>query len=115
MANNTNNNTNVHVINDFDYEDEKSKDEAFTDTLHKTATKVRKTLPKATRYERARIIGVRTRQIAEGMKPKVDIKGLTDPYDMAVKEFEEGKSPFIIQRRLPGGEVENVRVSELSQ
>lgn len=120
MADNTNNATNVHIVDDYDNStdkfgdtDKKEEIEGFTDTLHKTATTVSKTLPKVTRYERARIIGVRTRQIAEGMEPKIDVKGLTDPYEIAIKEFDEGKTPLIIQRRLPGGEVENVRVSDL--
>lgn len=113
-----NNNTNTYVANDPDVADDtaakpKPKLELYTETLHKTAKKTRKTLPKPTRYERARIIGVRTTQIASGAAPKTDVKGLTDPYLMAVKEFEDGKSPLIIQRRLPGGEVETVRVSEL--
>ena len=112
-----NTNTNVYVANDHDTKNDsvkpKEKMEVYTETLHKTAKKTRKTLPKPTIYERARIIGVRTTQIASGADPKTDVKGLTDPYDMAVKEFEEGKSPLIILRRLPGGEVERVRVSEL--
>lgn len=109
----------TYIANDYDepssVDAKPKKMEIFTETLHKTASKkTRKTLPKPTKYERARIIGVRTTQIAYGAEPQVDVTGMTDPYDMAVKEFDEGKTPpLIIQRRLPGGEVENVRVSEL--
>lgn len=110
-------NDSAYVSNDYNEPstDEPKKMEVYTETLHKTAAKrVRKTLPKPTKYERARIIGVRTTQIANGAEPQTDITGLTDPYEMAVKEFDDGKTPpVIIQRRLPGGEVENVRVSEL--
>lgn len=105
-----------YIADDFDDSAKPSAEkdmEVYTETLHKTAQKTRKTLPKPTRYERARIIGVRTTQIAHGSEPLTDIGDLTDPYEMAVKEFEDGKTPLIIQRKLPGGEVENVRVSEL--
>ncbi len=109
--------TNIYVANNVDTKDSpdkpKKKTEVYTETLHKTAKKTRKTLPKPTIYERARIIGVRTTQIENGADPKTDVKGLTDPYEMAVKEFEDGKTPLIILRRLPEGEVEYVRVSEL--
>ena len=116
MSDEQNTESNVYVPDDADVSAKTStetKFEPYTETLHKTAKKVRKTLPKATRYERARILGVRAIQIANGMKVMTDVKGLTDPYEMAKKEFEDGKTPLIIQRRLPCGEVENVRVSEL--
>ncbi len=93
------------------------KMETYVETLHKatkTSTKnTHKTLPMPTRYERARIIGVRATQIAQGTEPETDVEGLTTPYDMAVKEFEDGKSPVIIERRLPGGEIIDIRLSNL--
>lgn len=119
MSDNKNTSDEVYIENDESNPQDSStlthKTEVYTETLHKTAKKIRKTLPKPTRYERAAIIGVRATQIAHGSEPNTDITGMTDPYEMAEKEFNDGKSPLIIERRLPGGEVERVRLSELIQ
>lgn len=118
-SNDADNTSNVYVPDDdVEETDKKPKEmETYVETLHKATKtsikKTHKTLPKPTRYERARIIGVRATQIAQGAEPKTDVKGLTKPYDMAVKEFEDGKSPVIIQRRFVGGEVVNIKLSDL--
>jgi DNA-directed RNA polymerase subunit K/omega len=57
-----------------------------------------------TKYEKARIIGVRATQISNGSKIKTDITGMTDPLKMAEKEFNEGTIPICIIRTLPNGQ-----------
>ena len=67
------------------------------DPLHKT-------LPFITKYEKARILGERSKQIASGATPLVNIdETIIDSYIIATKEFEEKAIPFIIKRPLPSG------------
>ena len=77
------------------------------DPLHKT-------IPFITRYEKARILGERAKQINSGAKPFVDLEpNVIDGYVIAMKEFEEKKIPFIIKRPLPNGGVEYWRFEDL--
>jgi len=77
------------------------------DPLHKT-------LPFITRYEKARILGERAKQINAGAKPFVDVPAsLIDGYLIALKEFEEKKIPFIVKRPLPGGGIEYWKFRDL--
>jgi DNA-directed RNA polymerase I, II, and III subunit RPABC2 len=79
----------------------------IVDPLHKT-------LPFITRYEKARILGERSKQINAGAKPFVDIpSNMIDGYLIALKEFEEKKIPFIIKRPLPGGGIEYWKFKDL--
>tara|TARA_X000000950_G_C13919102_1_gene662428 strand:- start:3864 stop:4577 length:714 start_codon:yes stop_codon:yes gene_type:complete len=84
--------------------DEKGK---IVDPLHKT-------LPFITCYEKTRIIGERAKQINKGAKHFVNIDPeITDGYLIALKEYEEKKIPFIIQRPLPNGHSEYWRFCDL--
>jgi DNA-directed RNA polymerase subunit K/omega len=77
------------------------------DPLHKT-------LPFVTSYERARVIGERAKQIESGAKPFIEVpSNMIDGYLIALKEFENKKIPFIIQRPLPNGVSEYWRLSDL--
>jgi DNA-directed RNA polymerase I, II, and III subunit RPABC2 len=77
------------------------------DPLHRT-------LPFVTRYEKARAIGERAKQINSGAKPFIEIEqSMIDGYLIALKEFEAKKIPFIIRRPLPNGNSEYWRLSDL--
>ena len=77
------------------------------DPLHKT-------LPFVTSYERARVIGERAKQIEAGAKPFIEVSSnMVDGYLIALKEFENKKIPFIIQRPLPKGTSEYWKLSDL--
>jgi DNA-directed RNA polymerase I, II, and III subunit RPABC2 len=77
------------------------------DPLHKT-------LPFLSRYEKARILGERAKQIDNGAKPFVEVdETVIDGYLIATKEFEAKKVPFIIKRPLPNGAVEYWRLEDL--
>jgi DNA-directed RNA polymerase subunit K len=58
-------------------------------------------------YERARIIGSRALQIAQGAKPFLDFSENElselkfNPIDIAKKEFEAGAIPISVKRNLP--------------
>jgi DNA-directed RNA polymerase I, II, and III subunit RPABC2 len=67
------------------------------DDLHKT-------LPYLTKYERARILGVRAKQINTGATPFVKLsEEIIDGYVIAEMELKEKKIPFIIKRPMPNG------------
>jgi DNA-directed RNA polymerase I, II, and III subunit RPABC2 len=67
------------------------------DDLHKT-------LPYLTKYERARILGVRAKQINTGATPFINLsEEIIDGYVVAEMELKEKKIPFIIKRPMPNG------------
>ena len=79
----------------------------IVDPLHRT-------LPFVTRYEKARVIGERAKQINSGAKPFIEIdQSMIDGYLIALKEFEAKKIPFIIRRPLPNGNSEYWRLSDM--
>lgn len=72
------------------------------------------TVPVLSRYERARILGSRAKQINHGSVPLVSVpSSMIDGYKIAEKELEKRAIPFIIRRPLPNGESEYWRVSDL--
>jgi len=85
----------------------RDKQNFIIDPLHQT-------LPILTRYEKARVLGERARQINAGASPMIDVEPtLIDGYLIALKELEQKRIPFIIQRPLPNGTSEYWRVSDL--
>ena len=77
------------------------------DELHKT-------LPFLTKFERARILGQRAKQINSGSKPFVEVHpDIIDGYKIAELELEQKKIPFIIRRPLTNGSSEYWKVSDL--
>jgi len=77
------------------------------DDLHRT-------YPFVTKYEQAKIIGVRTKQLNNGADPLVEVSpDIIDGYNIALKEFEAKKLPFIISRPLPNGASEYWRLADL--
>ncbi|MDH4292271.1 MAG: DNA-directed RNA polymerase subunit K [Dehalococcoidia bacterium] len=60
--------------------------------------------PKLTRFERARIVGARSLQIAMGAPILVEPSpSLSNPIDIALKELEMGILPMTVRRTLPDG------------
>ena len=73
-----------------------------------------KTLPFITKYEKARILGERAKQLNSGARPMVEVdENLIDGYLIALKEYDEKKIPFIIKRPLPNGACEYWRFSDM--
>ena len=72
------------------------------------------TIPILTRYEKAKILGLRAKQINHGAKPFVEIsKDIIDGHTIANMELIQQKIPFIIRRPLPNGGIEYWKVSDL--
>jgi DNA-directed RNA polymerase I, II, and III subunit RPABC2 len=77
------------------------------DDLHKT-------IPYLTKYEKARVIGVRAKQINMGAQIFIDVDPtIIDGAIIAEKELLQRKMPFIIRRPLPGGGSEYWNLSDL--
>ena len=85
----------------------RNSDNIIIDPLHKT-------IPYLTKYEKARIIGQRAKQIETGAKPLVKIsENVVDSYIIAELELREKKIPFIIRRPIPGGGCEYWNLRDL--
>lgn len=70
-------------------------------------------MEKLTKYERARVIGLRATQLSKGAIPMVDTTGLNDVVKIAEKELRENKIPLIIRRPHTDGTYEDVKVSNM--
>ena len=71
-----------------------------------------------TKYEYTALLSMRAQQIADGAKPLVGLEGLkaSDPmfvWNVAKREIEQRKLPFIIRRQLPDGNSEFWSAQEL--
>jgi DNA-directed RNA polymerase I, II, and III subunit RPABC2 len=79
----------------------------IVDPLHKT-------LPYLTKYEKARVLGQRAKQIETGAKPFVKVpENIVDGYIIAELELREKKIPFIIKRPIPSGAFEYWNIKDL--
>ena len=96
------------------YEEVEALATVIRDKNNNIIDKLHRTLPMMTRYEKARILGERARQINAGAKPMIEVEPtLIDGYLIALKELEQKRVPFIIQRPLPNGGSEYWRVADL--
>lgn len=79
----------------------------IVDELHKT-------LPFLTKFEKARILGLRAKQLDEGAQPFVKVpSNVVSGYIISLMELQQKKIPFIIRRPIPGGGSEYWKVSDL--
>lgn len=122
-----------NYLQKFDYEINKNYVEEFhpeclnhnSDEVSKLAKVIRdenniiidplhKTLPYLTKYEKARVLGQRAKQIETGAKPFVKVPdNIIDGYVIAELELREKKIPFIIKRPVPGGAFEYWHIKDL--
>lgn len=79
----------------------------ITDPLHKT-------VPFLTKYEKTRILGIRSKQINNGGDIYVEPPpNIVDGYTIAEIELNNKKIPFIIRRPIPNGGCEYWKLSDL--
>jgi len=85
----------------------RDSDNIVIDDLHRTN-------PFLTKYERARILGQRAKQIETGATPFVKVpENIIDSYLIAEMELQQGRIPFIIRRPLPNGGSEYWKINDL--
>jgi DNA-directed RNA polymerase I, II, and III subunit RPABC2 len=87
----------------------KNADGIIIDPLHRT-------IPYLTKYEKARVIGQRAKQLETGANPLVKVpESIIDGYIIAELELREKKLPFIIRRPIPSGGCEYWNLRDLEQ
>jgi len=97
-----------NVDTDIDYDEYFIKDEEFIINKNGRLTK-----PYLTKYERVRILGDRSRQLAQGAKPMIkNTTGLSHK-EVALLELKSKVIPLIIERPIPNVGVEKWKLSEL--
>lgn len=85
----------------------RNADHIIVDPLHKT-------IPFLTKYEKARVLGQRAKQIENGSAPFVKVpENVMDGYTIAELELQQKKMPFIIRRPIPGGAFEYWNLNDL--
>jgi DNA-directed RNA polymerase subunit K/omega len=85
----------------------RDKNGIIIDPLHTT-------IPILTRYEQAKIVGLRAKQINGGSNPFVDVSpDIIDGITIALEEFKQKKIPFVIRRPLPNGISEYWKMQDL--
>ena len=79
----------------------------IVDNLHKT-------YPILTKYEKAKIIGLRVSQLNKGARPYIKLeRSVIDNTLVAEKELREKRIPFIIMRPIPNGTAEYWNLTDL--
>jgi DNA-directed RNA polymerases I, II, and III subunit RPABC2 len=85
----------------------RNEDGTIIDPLHRS-------VPFITRYEKAKMIGERSKQLSAGALPFIEVEpNVIDEYLIATKEFAEKKIPFIIKRPMPNGGCEYWKMEDL--
>jgi DNA-directed RNA polymerases I, II, and III subunit RPABC2 len=104
----------------FDEHEEQSFHEAEEDFLVENQSEAleeeavtRFTSPILTKFERAKILGVRAQQISMSAPIMVEYGDETDSVEIARKELKEKKIPLIVLRRLPDNTYEKWAVRDL--
>ena len=88
----------------------KDADGNIIDELHRT-------IPFITRYEKAKILGERAKQLTySNVEPLIDIPSdIIDSYEIAKLEYNANAIPFIIKRNIPDGSCEYWKFRDLEK
>ena len=101
------------IVDDDEINDEnKFKLVTYKNILEGIEKRPKKTIPILTKFEKARIIGVRLQQLANGSKPRVDTSNLRTIHEIVHQELTKRMIPFIIRRTLPNGHYEDWKLEE---
>jgi DNA-directed RNA polymerases I, II, and III subunit RPABC2 len=76
--------------------------------------KLHRTIPILTKFEKARVLGIRAKQLNDGAKPFIKHPtDVIDGYTIARMELTEKLMPFIIRRPIPNGGCEYWKIADL--
>jgi DNA-directed RNA polymerase I, II, and III subunit RPABC2 len=96
------------------FEEIKMLSKITRDSENNIIDKFHTTIPILTKFEKTKILGIRVKQLNNGSKPFINIdESILDNFIIAIKELEEKKLPFIIQRPLPNNTFEYWNISDL--
>lgn len=86
-------------LNIFDsIENIESVDQTYTNYY----SNFKKTQPSITKFEKAKIIGIRAQMIADGSEPLIEINNLKNAIEIAEEEYKQKKIPLLITRNING-------------
>ena len=98
----------INLEDDFETIDHR---EVYSSMIQKKSNK--KSLPVLTKYERARLIGIRAQQLAGGAPAVVEVPKIMDTaIQIAEYELYCRKIPLILRRRFPDGTFEDWQIDE---
>lgn len=73
-----------------------------------------RSLPFLSIFEKTKILGMRTNQLAQGARPFITVpEYITDVNEIARLELEQRRLPIIIKRHMPDGSYEKFRLSDM--
>jgi len=76
--------------------------------------KKHRSMPFLSIFEKTRILGMRTNQLAQGARPFIEVPDyVTDVQEIAQLELDQRRLPIIIKRYMPDGTYEKFRLSDL--
>lgn len=76
--------------------------------------KKHRSMPFLSIFEKTRILGMRTNQLAQGARPFIEVpEYVTDVQEIAQLELDQRRLPIIIKRYMPDGTYEKFRLSDL--
>lgn len=89
--------------------------EDFNDIMRKYDPTKNRTKNILSKYERVKIIGLRSEQLQRGADPYVEFDASKDfnPREVATEELRQRKIPFMIKRQLPDGSFEYWRLDDM--
>tara|TARA_A100001015_G_scaffold187633_1_gene208982 strand:+ start:1066 stop:1458 length:393 start_codon:yes stop_codon:yes gene_type:complete len=117
LENNFDDTENDEFIENDDEENNEIDDQKFNiitydEIQNNIKNKEKKTVPYLTKFEKARIIGLRLQQLAYNAEPKVNTSNLDNIEEIVKEELKQKKIPFIVRRSLPNGNYEDWKIEE---
>jgi len=109
---------NEDAIDQFIIDDEKKDEQSGfkiltpNNILEHIEKNPKKTVPVLSKFEKARIIGVRLQQLAYGAKPRINTDNLKSIKEIVEQELIQRMIPFILKRTLPNGTSEYWKMEE---
>ena len=102
-------------LRDIPYDEMKSLTHIIRNTQGNVVDKLHTTIPILTKFEKAKIIGIRTNQLNNGSHPLFDVDETVYIANDKIAEIELGRRllPFIVVRPIPNGKREFWNVSDL--
>lgn len=87
--------------------------EAYEDVINDYDVSKNTTKPILSRYEKAKLFGMRLEQLARGAIPTVDTKNVKSIQEIVELEFRERKMPLLVCRTLQNGNKEYFRLKDM--
>ena len=101
-------------VKQLSYNEVKSLSKVSRDDNNNIIDPLHTTIPILTKYEKARILGVRAKQLDNGADSFIPLpSNVIDSYTIAEKELYDKRLPFIIRRPIPNGGSEYWPLKEL--